>query len=189
MPLAELTITRGALDDHAIDTLAGEITEIFLDHQGARAGSPVAHSIACVEVNEVEPRRVYVGGRPATKPRYRVVFTVPVGALDEGRKASLARQATATILAAEGTPFSEEEGHRVWCVIKEVPDGNWASAGRIFRWRDIVRWVARGEIAARREAARLFGSARPAAEPALADRAAAERWAALAPSGAANVNH
>jgi len=150
MPLAELTLTRGAVPEPALRALVRDITEVFLDAQRARCNSEVARSIACLEVREIEPGRFFVGGEPAARPRYRLAFTTPEGALDPARKAALVEQATRLVLAAEGTPFSEDEAHRVWCIIHEVPDGNWASAGRIWRWRDITRWVLRGEVALRR---------------------------------------
>ncbi|WP_156953379.1 tautomerase family protein [Afifella pfennigii] len=150
MPLAELRLTRGALSEQKLDMLARDLTAILLDHQGARPGSAVARSITRLEVTELDPCRSYVGGRFTEDPCYRLTYTIPGGALNEEKKRSLVEKSTNAILAAEGTPFSEEEAYRVWCLINEVPDGNWASAGRIWRWRDIMRWVVRREIAARR---------------------------------------
>ncbi|MDQ0326003.1 phenylpyruvate tautomerase PptA (4-oxalocrotonate tautomerase family) [Rhodopseudomonas julia] len=151
MPLAELRLTRGALSDAKLDILARDLTAILLEHQGARPGSAVARSITRLEVTEFEPRRTYVGGNLSNAPCYRLSYTVPLGALNEDKKRSLVEKSTNAILAAEGTPFTEDDAYRVWCLIDEVPDGNWASAGKIWRWRDIMRWVARREIAARRQ--------------------------------------
>jgi len=150
MPLAELRLTRGALSDAKLDMLARDLTAILLAHQGARDGSAVARSITRLEVTELDSCRTYVGGRFTEDPCYRLTYTVPDGALNEEKKRSLVEKSTNAILAAEGTPYSEEDAYRVWCLINEVPDGNWASAGKIWRWRDIMRWVARREIAARR---------------------------------------
>lgn len=152
MPLAELTLTRGSLNDAKLGVLAREITELLVVHQGARPDSHAARSITCFEVTELAPNRIFVGGEMTNESRYRMTFTIPEGAMDEARKASLAETSTRAILAAEGTPFDEQSSCRVWCIFQEVPDGNWASSGRIYRWRDIIRWVVRRDIAARRAA-------------------------------------
>ncbi|MBZ8133079.1 hypothetical protein [Afifella sp. IM 167] len=143
-------MTRGALSEAKMDMLARDLTAILLAHQGARDGSAIARSITRLEVTELDPTRSYVGGRVSDAPCYRLTYTVPGGALNEEKKRSLVEKSTNAILAAEGTPYSEEEAYRVWCLINEVPDGNWASAGKIWRWKDIMRWVVRREIAARR---------------------------------------
>lgn len=150
MPLAEMTMTRGALPEHSIGLLAQEITNILLDHQGARPGSEAASAITCLEITEVEPTRLFFGGVPVGDNRYRVKFTIPSGAMSLERKSSLVEAVTRTVLAAEGTPWSEADAMRVWCIVSEIPDGNWASGGRIYRWREIVRWVMRTDIAIRR---------------------------------------
>lgn len=152
MPLAEIHLVRRALEPEALHALVEDVTETFLRHQGARADSCAARSIARVEVHESSPTHIFVGGLPSRDPQYRIVYTVPHGSMDPAAKASLVDETTRLVLSAEGTPWSEEQAHRVWCLVNEVPDGNWGAAGRIFRWRDVMRWVARRDIAARRTA-------------------------------------
>lgn len=150
MPLAELTLTRGSLNDVKLGHLAREITDLLVVHQGARPDSWAARSITWFEVTELAPNRVFVGGEMTNESRYRITFTIPEGAMDEARKASLVETSTRAILAAEGSAYDDQSSCRVWCIFQEVPDGNWASSGRIYRWRDIIRWVLRRDIAARR---------------------------------------
>ena len=57
-------------------------------------------------------------------------------------------EVTRVVLEAEGSPFDVVNAQRVWCIIKEVADGNWGGAGRIMRFVDILNFV--GADAARR---------------------------------------
>ena len=150
MPLAEFFMSEGALPEAEIAPLARRITEICLRHQGARPGSPTAASIACLEVTEIPRGRLFVGGAESASPRYRLRFTTPAGALGAEAKAALVHEVTLAVLAAEGTPFDEADACRVWCIVDEVPDGNWSSGGKVVGWRDVMRHVLRGDALLRR---------------------------------------
>lgn len=152
MPLAEISITKGTFDRMKIERLAQDLTTIFLDHQGAMPGSIAARAITCVEITEVDQLMVFVGGEPSYTARFRILFTVPIGSLSEERKQSLVDETTRLIFTLEGSNRPIEEAYHIWCLINEVPDGNWGAAGRVFRWRDIIRWVVRTDGQARRAA-------------------------------------
>jgi phenylpyruvate tautomerase PptA (4-oxalocrotonate tautomerase family) len=153
MPLAVLHLPQGALDYRQITQAVGEITEAFLEAQGAMPGSAAAHALARVEVQEHPVRMVFLGGQPYDgRPLYRVEFSSPVGALDLDRREWLVRRVTDSILKAEGTSDpADEQRHRVWCIIHPVPADHWACAGRLWDWASIKRWVKRCEIALRRQ--------------------------------------
>jgi phenylpyruvate tautomerase PptA (4-oxalocrotonate tautomerase family) len=141
MPMIELTLPEGALERDRRDALVEDLTATLLRWEGA-GDSAVARSIAWAWVTEVPAGDFYVGGRPAgaETARYRVKLTVPAGALDDERKAGLVEDATRAVLAADGG----EDPARVWVIIREVADGNWGGAGRIFRLRDIAALVREG---------------------------------------------
>lgn len=148
MPLAEVRSVRGSLSENQIKVLAGRLTEVFMQHQGARPGSAAAAGITCVEFTEMDESLCFVAGEPVVGPRIRVVYTVPTGSLNEEAKSSLVSTTTRMLLELQGR--DDEEPYDIWCIVNEIPDGNWGAAGRIFRWRDITRWVARRDIAARK---------------------------------------
>lgn len=138
MPLLELTLPKGALGQEALQSVVEELTEAVLRWEGAPRGSQVARDLTWVYVDEVT--EVHVAGRPSEQPRYRVVITVPEGALSMGAKAGLVKDATEAIVTAEGSNDSDAP-FRVWCLINEVPDGNWGALGRIFTFADIAAMV------------------------------------------------
>jgi phenylpyruvate tautomerase PptA (4-oxalocrotonate tautomerase family) len=145
MPQIELTVPRGALSDAALDQLMGEMTTTLLRWEGA-PDSPAAREVSWGYVHEVAPERTYHGGANAADeaPRYRVDVTVPEGALDDEKKSGLVGDVTKLVLAAEGTD-DEAAPMRVWVIVREVPDGNWGGAGRVWRLREIAQFVGAGE--------------------------------------------
>ena len=148
MPQIELTVPRGALTDAALDDLMGELTTTLLRWEGAPADSAAAKEVSWGFVHEIAPERTYHGGANAAAeaPRYRVDVTVPQGALDDAKKAGLVGDVTKLVLAAEGTD-DPAASMRVWVIVSEVPDGNWGGAGRVWRLRDIAKFVMAGDAA------------------------------------------
>jgi phenylpyruvate tautomerase PptA (4-oxalocrotonate tautomerase family) len=148
MPLLEVTLPAGALSAEATDRLADRLTAALLRAEGA-PDTEFFRSIAWCDVFEVPPARAYQGGRVATQPRFRVDVIVPQGALDDERKASLVEEATRLVLEAAGeNPEDAGAKLRVWVMVREVTDGNWGAAGRIFRFDDLkalARAARKGE--------------------------------------------
>jgi phenylpyruvate tautomerase PptA (4-oxalocrotonate tautomerase family) len=136
MPLAVIHMSAGALDDSRLI-----------------AGSQAARSIARVDVMELPPNRTFIGGHPHDgAPVYRIEFCTPAGAMDSQKRKRLVWSATDAILRAEGADLSDENNrHRVWCIVTDVPDGNWACAGDIYTWDSIKRWVLLREIKFRKQ--------------------------------------
>lgn len=141
--MIELTLPEGALDKPAQDALMETLTNTLLRWEGAPEDSAAAQLISWGYVDEKPAERVYQAGRPApAQPTYRVKITVPEGALDDKRKAGLVEEVTRHVLEAEGSdPSDLAQGMRVWTLIREMKDGNWGGAGRIWRLRDIARAV------------------------------------------------
>ena len=143
MPMIELTLPQGALDKASQDALMEQLTSTLLRWEGAPADSDAAKMVSWGYVDERPTATLYQGGRPQpAEPLYRVTVTVPVGALDDERKSGLVDEMTQQVLAADGaSPDDEAAALRVWVILREVTDGNWGAAGRIFRLRDIARFV------------------------------------------------
>ena len=148
MPLAEIKMSEGAISANRMPEFAQRLTDMFTLYQGARPGSEAASSITSIEITEFERSYLYVSGEITNGPRVRVCFTVPEGSLDEDKKIGLVEETTNLIMEMQGR--EDPEPYDVWCMFNEVPDGSWAAAGKIFRWRDIIRWVLRRDIAARK---------------------------------------
>lgn len=139
MPMIELTLPKNALTEAKTAELVDRLTQTLLRWEGAPPKSKAAQEIAWAYVNRVD--EVNVGGKPSDKPRYRVITTVPQGALSDEAKSGLVADVTRNVLEAEGSQDDAEAAKRVWCIIKEITDGNWGGQGRIFRLQDIAALV------------------------------------------------
>jgi phenylpyruvate tautomerase PptA (4-oxalocrotonate tautomerase family) len=147
VPMIDVTLPEGALSAEARDALAERLTTTLLHWEGA-GDYPFARQITVVYFDERPAETIYVAGEQAGEPRYRVLVTIPAGAIKEDeRKAGLVDSLTREILEAEGTS-GDAAAFRVWVFIHEVPDGHWAGGGRIFRLRDIAKLVASDGVAA-----------------------------------------
>ncbi len=158
MPMIELTVTQGTTDAQA---LVDDLTRTLLKWEGV-PGNPVADSISWGFVNEIPAGAHHVAHRANGDgaPYYRVVATVPEGALDDERKAGLVADVTRTILEREGADVDVVNASRVWVLVNEVPDGNWGGGGRIMRFRDIARMVG-GDESVMTEAQQRLDAAAP----------------------------
>ena len=145
MPMIDLTYPEGALEPEARAAAVAALTDALLRIEGADPNSLYARAMAWAFVHELPAHAVNVAGRPAVRPVYRVELTVPAGTLLQGpgpvgtaSRENLVREATEILLAAEGTEYSPEESLRVYCLVREVPDGYWGGFGTTLRMDDIV---------------------------------------------------
>jgi phenylpyruvate tautomerase PptA (4-oxalocrotonate tautomerase family) len=137
MPLLEVTLPEGSLAPDAIDELADGLTAALLRAEGA-PDNELFRSIAWLDVHWIPAANAYQGGRRASQPRFRVDITVPQGALSDKRKASLVEEATRLVLEAAGEdPADAGALMRVWVLVREIPDGGWGGAGRVFTLADL----------------------------------------------------
>ncbi len=157
MPMIDLTLPEHALAPEATAAPLDRLTGILIRAEGvpdnARARS-VSWAFATTST-------LTVGGAPAARARYRVVATVPHGALDERAKSLLVAEVTEAVLAAEGSTPDRENAMRVWCLVNEVPEGSWGAAGRIARLEDIATFVLGDAAAGKAFAASRLGGPRP----------------------------
>jgi phenylpyruvate tautomerase PptA (4-oxalocrotonate tautomerase family) len=146
MPMIDLTLPEGALTEAATAALVEDLSAALIEGEGAQDNEYV-RSITWAFVDERPARAVNVGGRPAAKPVYRVVLTVPEGApavhgpLMRANRDQLVRRVTELVLQAEGTPFSAAEAHRVWVQMREIRDEHWGGFGELVNMHDIATFA------------------------------------------------
>ena len=146
--MIDVTLPEGTLSAESQTQLLARLTNILLKWEGA-PDTPQAKSIAWAYAHEVKAGAMTVGGTIPEIPRYRVMTTVPHGSLNDERKKGLVEEVTRAVLEAEGADWNAENRQRVWCIVQEVPDGNWGGGGRIFRLRDIAKFVGANPNGAR----------------------------------------
>jgi phenylpyruvate tautomerase PptA (4-oxalocrotonate tautomerase family) len=141
--MIDVTLPEGALTEDQLGTLGERLTTTLLKWEGA-ADIPFTRQITVVYFDERPAGSIYVAGEQATEARYRVLVTVPEGAItDDERKAGLVEEITRDVLEVDGSE-GDDASFRVWIFIHAVPDGHWGGAGRVFRFRDIVKLARSG---------------------------------------------
>jgi phenylpyruvate tautomerase PptA (4-oxalocrotonate tautomerase family) len=141
MPLIDLTMPEGALSIEAREALLPELVDRMLKWEGA-PDNEFFRSITWIHVHELPSRDVTAAGQPVHEPVFRLNITVPEGALSDRRKAGLVDDLTKAVLEHAGLTDDPSAPMRVWVVIGEVPDGNWAAAGQIVRFADLAKAAA-----------------------------------------------
>jgi phenylpyruvate tautomerase PptA (4-oxalocrotonate tautomerase family) len=140
MPRLDLTITADVLSDESKPELMRELGAALLHWEGA-PDTEFFRSITWAHLHELPAESIQTPDG-AAEPHAILDITVPSGALSERRKAGIAEDATKIVLEAAG--WGAEAGVRVWVLIHEVPDGNWAAAGQIVRFEQL-REAAKAE--------------------------------------------
>jgi phenylpyruvate tautomerase PptA (4-oxalocrotonate tautomerase family) len=127
MPMIDVIIPEGALEPEAEGRLMKEMTDILIRAEGFDPETnKVAQGVSVVFLHR--PVAVYVAGTPATKPRYRIIPSVPEGKYSDEAVATLVLQLTVAFARAEGGKF-EDVAPRVWIFPTEIPEGRWGGRG------------------------------------------------------------
>lgn len=63
------------------------------------------------------------------------------GAMSEAHRQAIAERMTSAVIRAEGGHMNVLNAARVWIIFHEVPDGQWAAGGRLYRLDDVLRFV------------------------------------------------
>jgi phenylpyruvate tautomerase PptA (4-oxalocrotonate tautomerase family) len=138
MPMVDLTLPAGALDEEHRSTLVEQLTDLIIKWEEGTEVPGYGYA-AWTYVHEAQAVAIAGKVRPAEKaPLYRVVISVPKGSLNEERKAGLVADVTEAIMDVEPRALWKRDPHRVWCIVNDVPDGDWGAGGRILRLRDLV---------------------------------------------------
>src|SRR5215210_313038 len=81
--MIDFTYPAGALEPQARADAVDRLTAAVLECEGA-PDNEYTRALCWTFVHELPPDQVSVGGRPATRPVYRLLFTVPAGTLLHG---------------------------------------------------------------------------------------------------------
>jgi len=135
MPMLDAYIPPGALSPEAERELIATLTDVLIRNEGADPSNVTVRQLAWVTVHY--PQCVYVAGRPAEKPRYRFVASVPQGQFTPKRRAAIIKQITDAVLDAEGGAY-DLDADRIWVLTPEIPEGTWGAGGRVVTLAEIV---------------------------------------------------
>ena len=128
MPLIDVIYSEGSLSPQAQEQLVTSLWATALQWEGIER-TPEAASIAWVYLDERPKHRIGVGGHLMTQNIYRINVRVMVGFMDQPRRDGMHRAMTDAVVAADGTA-GDGSGPRVFCIIEEIPNGNWSVDGK-----------------------------------------------------------
>lgn len=128
--MIDVTFVRGSLQDHALAALADDLVSVLLRAEGA-PDTAFMRENTLVYLRAVEPAAQLVGGRQAGRPRFRIDLTVFDGVLTKDGKEQLAADVHTVVCAAAAIDPQGPLAYHVWTLIHEIPEGNWAGAGKV----------------------------------------------------------
>jgi phenylpyruvate tautomerase PptA (4-oxalocrotonate tautomerase family) len=140
MPRLDLTITADVLEGDEKQQLMRDLGAALLRAEGA-PDTAFFRSITWAHLRELPAEAIQTPDGTA-EPHAIIDVSVPDGALNEKRKASLVEEATKLVLDATG--WGEAAGVRVWTLIRDVPEGNWGAGGQIVHFEQL-RAAAKAE--------------------------------------------
>jgi phenylpyruvate tautomerase PptA (4-oxalocrotonate tautomerase family) len=148
MPMIDFTYPEGALEPEALAIAVDKLTEALLRNEGA-PDNERTRAMSWTFLHELPVGAINVGGEPTDRPYYRVQITPPEGTLLHGPgpfgfagRGNLIREITEIVLEAEGSPYTDVNAGRVWCLVTEVREGYWGGLGTIFRMEDIAAFAS-----------------------------------------------
>ena len=109
MPMIDVTIPEGALKPEAEARLMKELSDILITHEGYSADNQVAQSVTVVFLHR--PAAVFVAGKRAPFPWYRIVPSVPEGQYTEAKRRALVKDVTDAVVRADGGKFEDVSPH------------------------------------------------------------------------------
>lgn len=142
MPIIDFYYPEEVFSRTELKTLAHELSESL--KQCAHAiDNPRADAINWLYLHEHSQDSVFVAGIPERKPHYRIEVSLLTGMMDEDTRAGIAEEMTRHVLAVEGAAFNPLSASRVWVLFHEIPEGHWASSGRLQRLADLMQYLSR----------------------------------------------
>lgn len=141
MPMIDLTFVRGSLPDEALSRLTDELVTALLRAERA-PDTAFMRDNTVVYLHALRPEAQLVGGREPGQPRFRVDLTVFEGAVSKGRKEQLATDVHEAVCTAAGIDPRGPRAYHVWTLIHEIPEGNWAGAGKVVYYRQVQGLVS-----------------------------------------------
>jgi len=140
MPLIDLHIPADLLSTSQQESLIQGLFQALLKCEHA-ANNPRAESINWLYVHEYPADKIYVAGKVRPKPHYRIEVTVMAGMLTEAVKKQVTEDMTRRVLETEGAKVNPMNAGRVWILFHDLPEGNWAAGGKLYRLQDLMRFI------------------------------------------------
>lgn len=156
MPNIDVFIPEGALSPQSEQSLIADLTTIVLRHEGADPDNEFVQSIAWVTVHRPQ---VYVAGRPADAPRYRIYAAAPEGQFTPERRQALVADVTTAVLDAEGGAYPRDP-QRVWVFTPSVPEGTWGAGGTVVHLADLLTLTVGDPVVGRKLADKALARSR-----------------------------
>ncbi len=137
MPIVDLTMAEGSLEDQKRHELLDRVGRIAIDYEGL-SGSKFAESFTWVYLHELPATHVtQVSGTPP-KPLYRFVFTTLQTLLDNDSKHRLGEDVARAVYEVENAKWDPKEAHnRVWVFYDDYRQGDWIVGGQINAIKDL----------------------------------------------------
>lgn len=157
MPMLDAFIPEGALSEEAENRLLTDLTDILLRSEGVDPSHPVARPLAYVWLHR--PAKMFVGGEPASVPRYRIIASMPEGTYDDEHRTAMVAEVTEAVLDAEEGAY-DRDPVRVFVFPNEIPEGTWGAFGRILGFGDLAGMVLGDAEKGRKYAERRLGERR-----------------------------
>lgn len=132
MPLLELKLRSGRLDEAEIEQLTTELSRAAIEAEGSdleRAGS-----MTWTLVDTFSDGEWRVGGEPAGGPTYLVRANLVGELVDDADKARFVDRANEAICAVDPT----YDPSAAWVIVTELTDGNWGAAGTVMSSEDLA---------------------------------------------------
>jgi phenylpyruvate tautomerase PptA (4-oxalocrotonate tautomerase family) len=141
MPLLEVTVPEGALDEQAKRELPPKLAAKLLEWEGA-PDTAFFRSISWAHLHELPAETMHTADGVAADPHAIVAVTTPQGALSDRRRAGLVEDVTKLMLEATG--WGDEAALRVWVLCREIEEGSWGAGGQIIQFEQL-RAAAKAE--------------------------------------------
>lgn len=156
--MIDLTMPTGAVSESSLEPLTDALMRALLRAEGVPEETASRKSMSWVFVHEVPAARMFAGGRAVSgrRPVFRVDVGIPAGVLETSDRAAFVAEATTLVLSAAELDSADAVARaHVWVLFRDVAEGSWGAAGRIFGLADIGHAV--GASADRFEQAGITG--------------------------------
>ena len=141
MPIMNVRYAAGDLTQASKAELAKRLTDVMIRMEGG-ANTRGGRAFAWVLFEELAQGNWWAGGETGNAyvsppGRFLINVSIPEGYMSAGHKAEVQTWVTDAILAATGAT-GEDAGRSIQVIIDDIPEGNWAAAGRTISLANIA---------------------------------------------------
>ncbi|WP_156622900.1 hypothetical protein [Mycobacterium sp. 1164966.3] len=140
MPVIDMYVPQGVLDDETKQTLHRNVSRQVLEAEGATYDeSPLAQAITWMLIHEVPEGTWSVGSQVQSRgdePRVLTRVSVPHGSLNDERRADIAKRVNREVVNALGDQFTDPT--KSFCLISEQ---TFSGGGTVVSFAELVQWL------------------------------------------------